>query len=147
MGLTIQNCIIGIQVEAGLRVVFEDLVVRSCSTGMNVSTGAEAAVLSIRRSSFTHLANSIILTAERVTMRVENTTFANNGRSSYRDVNLNGVKALEKVKAGRQGVAYHDHHVKHREVLLHLRRIFDCDASSWDCQRIATVYLLGDGSY
>ena len=47
MGLTIENCVVGILVDAGVRVVFEDLVVRKCSTGMYVSPEAQAAFLAI----------------------------------------------------------------------------------------------------
>ena len=37
IGLTIEKCVVGILVEAGVRVVFEDLVVRSCGTGKDTS--------------------------------------------------------------------------------------------------------------
>ena len=61
IGLTIENCVVGILVDAGVRAVFEDVVVRSCSRGLYVSAWAKAAILAIRRSSFMSSANAVLI--------------------------------------------------------------------------------------
>jgi hypothetical protein len=82
MGLTIENCVVAILVDAGVRVVFEDLVVRKCSTGMYVSPEAQAAFLAINRCSFSQSGKAVVLHAANATLRVaENTKIYDIGRS------------------------------------------------------------------
>ena len=133
MGLTIENCVIGIYVDAGVRVVFEDLVLRNCSTGMYVSTRAEEAVLAIRRSSFTNSANAIVFKAAHAALRVEKTMIYKNGKSFHSPPpNLDDASVT-----GRPGMFYY--RSKHWEELLKIRASFECDDTDTGCERIAGI--------
>ena len=88
MGLTIENCAVGILVDAGVRVVFEELMVRKCGTGMYVSTQATAAFLAINRCNFTQSGSAIVLHSANATLRVKKTCMYDIGRSFKKNVSV-----------------------------------------------------------
>jgi hypothetical protein len=157
-GLTIQDCEVGIRVEAGVRVVFEALVVRSCRTGIYVNTEATAAFLAIRRCTFTQSANVIASMAANATLRIEETIIYDIGRSFEKKYHVeNSTTGSGANVTGRMSsTTLNNRRLKRRKMLKRLRSQFamkfnssqkETGGSMNNVANIAAMYLMGHMSY